>query len=347
MIAESKHIAKNMSDLLKQICLFMLLLGLITSCEKAELPVKLPPKPNDSIQLASVEMGDRYDKQIFINLENNQTVTVDNNSWDLYFNTDVTSSQVFINGGKGVLISTLPSLQFQPNVTTSSLKWRWDEACGYDDSLALSNWMNKQTKLSYDSVYIIDRGSYITDNTRYAQFKVVSVDALKYVLRIATINGSNEHDVIIPKDPTKTHVYFSFDNGGTPLNFEPPKDQWHFCFLRYRWIYYEFNPPLLYTVTGIFINTSQVTVAVDSTLNFYDITSEQCKNITYQNKRDAMGFEWKVYNFSTGKYVARNFVNYFIKPNNINMVYKLRFVDYYSSSGVKGSPKFEFQKVYW
>lgn len=332
------------------IAIICLLTMLGVSCEKPEIPVVLPPKPGDSTRLFAVELGDQYDKQVFVNLDNEQVSTINGNSWDLYFNCGPDEKQVFINGGKGVLLASTGSLSFRPNVDVNNLKWRWDEASGYDDSLALTGWYDRQHGASRDTAYVIDRGPSITDPAqRYFQFQITGVDATGYTLRIANIDGSNPHDVSVLKNANKMHVYFSFENGGTYLDVEPPKTDWDFCFLRYRWIYYEYHPPLLYTVTGIFINQSQVSVAVDSTFDFYKMTWDQCKSLRYTTRRDVMGFDyWKAYNFTTGKYVAKNYVNFVLRMQRTrNLVYKLRFVDFYSSTGVKGTPKFEFEPVWW
>ena len=99
-----------------------------------------------------------------------------------------------------------------------------------------------------------------------ARMKITSVNSSSYQLKIADIDGNNIHDFTVSKDKNKAHVYFSFENKGTYLNLEPNIDNWHISFLRYRWIYYQFNPPLLYTVTGIYINNKRVKAAVDSTM---------------------------------------------------------------------------------
>ena len=316
--------------------------SIFSSCEKKEDAVVLP-KSNDSLQLETVSLGQNYDKQIFLNIDTKQQTVIENNSWDLYFDADEKGHSVFINGGKNILIANSGLTKFAPLTNPSSLTWRWDAASGIEDSLVLKNWCNKITHTGNDSVYVIDRGMQITDNTRYMLFKIVSVDDLRYQLKISEIDGSNVRDVCILKDKTKAHVYFSFDNGGTYLNIEPNIDNWHISFLRYRWVYLEFNPPLLYTVTGIYINNKRVTAAVDSSMQFSSINANSCMQMNFCTNRDIMGFDWKVYNFQTGKYVTRNFVNYVLITNNPLKYRKLRFIDFYDDNGLKGTPRFEVQ----
>ena len=314
----------------------------ISACEKKEAAIVLP-KANDSLQLESASLGSNYDKQIFLNIETKEQTVIENNIWDLYFDADEYGHSIYINGGKGILIANSGSTKFNAISSPSTLHWRWDEASGKEDSLVLKNWRNEKTSQPSDSVYVVDRGVQITDNSRYMLFKIVSVNSSAYQLMISDIDGGNIHNFTVTKDKDKAHVYFSFDNGGTYLNVEPKIDNWHISFLRYRWIYYEFNPPLLYTVTGVYINNKKVCAAVDSTMKFGDINPSICSQLQFSSNRDVLGFDWKVYNFTNGKYVTRNFVNYVLITNSPLKYYKMRFIDFYDDNGLKGTPRFEEQ----
>ena len=69
-------------------------------------------------------------------------------------------------------------------------------------------------------------------------------------------------------------------------------------------------------------------------------------NLTFENRRDAMGFEWKIYDFGQGRYLTRKYVNYIFKTNEtLPKYYKLRFIDFYSKQGIKGSPRFEVLEI--
>jgi hypothetical protein len=64
----------------------------------------------------------------------------------------------------------------------------------------------------------------------------------------------------------------------------------------------------------------------------------------YSNLRDVIGYDWKVYNFTSGQYVARSNVNYVIKDFYTGDAYKLRFLDF-NHNGIKGTPKFEYVQL--
>lgn len=320
------------------ICLTLML----HSCEKEELPVVLPSKPAD-VKLLGVDMGADYRNQIFVNLQTGQTTAVDYLSWDLAFDASADGSDIFQNGGKNITIANSGHTQFQHNQPLQELRFKWDEASGKTDSLILKN-CKRNGKMT-DSVYVCNRGP----GKELFQFKISLITDHEYVLDFSDMANTYTKRIHILKDKNKANVYFSFDNGGSYLNFEPALTNWHICFLRYRWIYYEFNPPLPYLVTGVFINKHFVTAAVDSSLSFYDITKPHGAGQLFRNQRDVIGFDWKspdLGNLTNVKYTIRKQVTYFIKEtNSSNTLYKMRFLDFYNAQGVKGSPQFEAQEL--
>lgn len=323
---------------------------LLFSCEKPEDPVKLPPRPSSAV-LYQVTMGNDYPRQLYFNINGTVTADIDRTIWDLAFDAGEESVSVYMNGGKGVLIAATGDTSLKATVDLKKLLWRWDAANGNPDSLALSGWFNHATKQSHDSVYVIDRGGDKTAADNYFRFSIRSVDNDRYVIRIASMDGSVQKDFDIIKNHNKQQVYFSFANGGQYLDFEPDKSNWHFCFLRYRWIYYEYTPPLLYEVTGVYINRSNIKVAIDSTLAFYDITLNDCMGKSYSDKRDAVGYDWKfpVFSGSQVTYDTRDYINFFLKlpadAGTPDQYYKMRFIDFYDKQGNRGSPSFELMRL--
>ncbi|MES2779839.1 MAG: HmuY family protein [Bacteroidota bacterium] len=315
---------------------------LLHSCEKEETPIVLPSKPAD-VKLMGVEMGKDYRNQIFVNLQTGATTTIDNLSWDLAFDASENGTLIYQNSGKNILIANTGYTSYQQNQPASQLKFKWDEANGKPDSLVLKNCL-KNSKPT-DSVYIINRGP----SKELFQFKIISVTKYEYMLEFSDMNKTYSKRITISKDPNKSQVYFSFDDGGKYMNMEPARNDWHICFLRYRWIYYEFNPPLLYLVNGTFLNTQFVSAAVDSSMSFYDITKANTASLLFGDQRDVIGFDWKspdLGNLSNVKYTIRKNVTYFIKEKSgSNQLFKMRFLDYYNSQGVKGSPQFEVQEL--
>ena len=65
------------------------------------------------------------------------------------------------------------------------------------------------------------------------------------------------------------------------------------------------------------------------------------RNKILVNQKDIIGYEWKDYDFDNAMYQVDPDKIYILK-NRIGFYYKLRFIDYYNSTGEKGYPTFEF-----
>lgn len=323
------------------VCLFLLV---FTACEKQEKGYILPAKPDDQLNVFQLNLGENYEDQVYINFLDSNAVkaTVKCNSWDLSFECGILGSKVYMNGGKGVLIASYGKGTYGRDINVNDLKWRWDESSG-GDSIVLNHW-SSPLQFAYDSVYVIDRGADALPEQRYYQFKLALIFD-DYQIEVADLKGKKLYLALLHKDPWKNLLSFDFARPNI-LNTEPRNTDWHLCFMRYRYVYYEFKPALLYYVTGININPKTISVAIDSTLKFEDIRIKDIENLKYSARRDIMGFDWKVYDFVKGKYVVRKYVNYIIKTKGPNAAYyRLRFTDFYSNRGIKGSPKFEVSKV--
>ena len=59
---------------------------------------------------------------------------------------------------------------------------------------------------------------------------------------------------------------------------------------------------------------------------------------------NAIGWDWKQYDMSSGPYTVDVTKNYIVKNQN-GLYFKLRFIDFYDDIGEKGAPKFELQKL--
>lgn len=326
---------------------FLLLFTILAiSCTKEETPIVLPQAEGKKFEF---NLGEHYTNQIYVNLEHGALTSVSTQSWDLAFDCNPQSHNIQMNGGNGVLIAKVGESMPFHTIDPYSLKWEWDAANGHHDSLMLKYWCDPLGN-GNNMTYAIDRGPNHPENERYFQFVLIGTDHYNYHLIFADMHGNNLTTVDIARDHSKNQVYFSFGNGGEVLNFEPKTTTWDFCFLKYRWIYYEFNPPLLYEVAGTYINTNNLSVCVDSNSTFNQIGIADFYNRHFSNNRDALGFDWKVPIFRpTGViYRTRDYVTYLIKkktPNRKEQLYKLRFIDFYSNTGQKGNPVYELVRL--
>jgi hypothetical protein len=319
----------------------LLLTIALVGCEKAEKPIILPPIP-EGVQLVQAPLGKDYDQMVFVNLQTGMQYFGNINAYDFKFESQANQRMVMMNGGREVLVASTGKLEFGL-VDLQNLSWDWDRSSATYDSLRLMPTMKFNN--DYDTVFVVDRGIRLPNERRYYQIKFISTGEREYLIEVADVNGNNSRKITIPKDPNREFVYFDYENGY--LNFEPNRNDWHICFKRHRTVYYEYTPPLLYTVVGTYINRHKVDVGVDSSFTFNDINHEHAKLVQFHNKIDFIGFEWKWPNFTaTGVvYSCRTNWNYFIRDRQTNHLFKLRFIDFYNDNGIKGYPRFELKQL--
>ena len=53
---------------------------------------------------------------------------------------------------------------------------------------------------------------------------------------------------------------------------------------------------------------------------------------------------WKEFNFETNLYSVKDNINFVIRDFE-GKYYKMRFIDFYNSQGLKGYPKFELEEL--
>ena len=68
------------------------------------------------------------------------------------------------------------------------------------------------------------------------------------------------------------------------------------------------------------------------------------QSLTLSSRRDAIGYDWKLFDRLSGKYTV-NYKRIFVVRNSRNEWFKLRFTDYYNDLGQRGYPKFEFERL--
>lgn len=310
------------------------------ACEKREFPIQLPAP--GLAQHASVNMGETYDDQLYFDFETGQVVkTSPVVAWDLAFETEAFSNHVFINGGKNVFIynthATDPALVTSAAGITSD-HWLSDASCGLPDSTAVGNWLDNNGH-SKGEVYILK-----VNAQTFWKFIIDSVSQQGYSLRYGDLKALSLNQIYLPKSSTCSYTYFSFDNGGSIVTPEPPKDSWDIVFTRYRIVYAALNN-FPYVVSGVLTNPNNTVTQADSTSGFSNIQyNATLLQKPFSNARDVVGFDWKKYDFNTGKYKTDTMKCYVIR-NRRGHYWKLRFVDFYNNQGLKGAPTFEFSQI--
>lgn len=317
---------------------------LLASCEKEDIPVALPNK--GEAEYGNVEMGEDYVDQVFFDLESGRVVHMSQiNSWHLAFEASVDGYHVFMNGGASVFVYNTHSTDFAA-VTTApkdeSKEWLFDRPCGLPDSTGWGDWRSG-AGLSKNEVYIIKLNNTHYPNNYLKKLRIIAVSDKEYTIEFGDLNDKVSRIISIPKNSDYNYSYFSFENDGQVIQPDPPKDTWDIVFTRYRFIYYDMdNFP--YTVNGVLLNPYKTECFKDTATAFPEMVSDKLLDMKFSNHRDVIGHNWKTYSFTTERYEVNKSTTYVIHNRN-SQYWKMRFIDFYSKSGIKGNPSFEFQRV--
>lgn len=318
---------------------------LFSACFKEETPIPRPPQGDTEV--VQIPLTSKYDKQFYFDLFTNQIVASNNNeAWDLAFDANDNGYHIWLNSSKLMQAWNTNTKDFERITSATGAKWNWDYSDGDIQKNAIGEWgiFSNGNVISNKHVYVIDRGVNRNENN-LGRRKVVfeSLENGTYTIRFSRLDGGDQHTIEIPKDNRYNRVYVSFDNGGEVVKIEPEKNTYDLIFTRYTHIFLEFDT-LPYLVTGALLNTLNVKAAKDSTLNFDDITIADLDKFNFSNNRDAIGYDWKSFDISIEKYdiIAGKF--YIVKDQEGNY-YKLRFLDFFSDTGERGFPKFEYQRL--
>lgn len=318
---------------------FIVLLSMIfLSCEKEELPIS-PRIPGDIITNA-VSMGTDYRYQMFFDLETNSMVKQSHKTeWDLGFETSETGFHIILNSAKAMFAHNTMQSDFEISPNTDDLSFTWDESSGHLDSTAIGNWTNNT------HVYIIDRGyNELGVHLGFKKIVFQSVDNNGYTLQFANLDGTEENSLTILKDNDYNFTFLSFDNNGSLVSIQPPKEDWDLVFTQYTNIFYDQNPPLPYLVTGAISNRHTVEVAQVFDKDFSDISEDDIGTYAFQSNIDHIGYLWKYFDFAAGLFLVDPSMNYIIKSTE-ERYFKLHFIDFYDQQGNKGTPTFEIQEL--
>lgn len=326
---------------IKQYTIVGLCILLFASCQKEEKLWTLPPTGEEKV--ATVEMGENYDNAIFFSLKNGKQNSRNYDEWDLAFSCADNDFHIILNGGKAVQVYNTKDTAFSKTTfTPPDVKlWVWDNPNGDKDSTAFVGWCDNAGK-SLLHTYIIDLGS--NASPRFLKLQLLDADNNTYTLKFAEFNNTGLTQTKITGDASRNYVYFNLSMNMV-VDFEPKNTEWDLLFTKYRHVYYDMDPITPYTVNGALINTRFVEVIEINNLKFEEITYEKVTTIKLSNKADAIGYNWKYYDLNgTGKYSVYDKKVYLLKDNE-GAYYKLKFIGFYNDLGVKGSPKFIYQRL--
>ncbi len=317
---------------------FLFIACIFISCEKKEKPITLPPKGDGTAM--QVDMGASYDFQYFISLQNSNIVHISpTRNWDLAFSCAPDNHAIFLNGAKLMSAFNTHKTNFadvgSADTSDKSNVWKYDNASGSMDSTVIGDWKNKQ------EIFIIKLSN--TSN-KVRKIKFISEDLFEYKIEVADLPAAIPTTLTIPKRADQNYTYFSFDFLAEVENVEPNKSSWDLQFTLYNYTFYDQNPVLPYVVNGVLLNPNGTSACKDSVTPYNSINAEFALSAPLSTQKDVIGYDWKKYDIDKNLYTVESKYNYIIKTKT-GSYYKLRFLDFYSPTGVKGSPRFEFKQL--
>ena len=327
--------------------LLLILAVSLSSCFKEDEPIA--PHLPGSAETDTIPMSYNYKFQVYFNLDSgiivSQNLKTDS---DLGFECSPSGWKIILNTADFMKAADLGVVPFGQAQDTAHVTWKFDKSDGNPDSLAFGTWyqvVNGDT-VSNNHVYLIDRG--FDENANPLGLYQVIFDSLanrKYYFRFASIEGGNTFSGVVSKDETVNYLYYTFSTGGSVKRMEPSKDNYDLLFTQYTTLLYtDIGEPYPYLVTGVLTNRNNVEVAIDTVHEFSTITLSQSLDLQFSKALDAIGYEWKSYDFETGAYTVNSNKTYIIR-NNSGVSFKLRFVGFYSNTGEKGYPVIEHQPL--
>lgn len=310
---------------------------LLAGCRKEELPVK--PLDRGAVITSSVNLGADYRQQVFFSLADNKAVASNlKTSWDLAFECAANGYHIRLNSAKAMSAAIALQNDFALVTDTAgfSQRRRYDAPSGNLDSTSFGNWQTG------NPVYLVDRGfNQAGTPLGFRKIQVLSVSPAGYSIKVAELNGSNEMTVTISKNALKNFAFLSFGSNSV-VNVEPDKSTYDLLFSQYTHVYS--NTGSIYLVTGVLFNPAYVKVAEISDKDFVAIALADTITHPFTYAQDAIGYDWKTYNYQTATYVIDPGRSFIIRDVQ-GFYYKLHFIDFYGPDGQKGQPGFEFKKL--
>lgn len=330
---------------MNRLIIYLVALLILSSCFKED-----DPYPAYEMQTTTIEMGQYYRYQSYFNLVTNEVVSSnDRNIWDLGFENGDSSFHVTLNTSAFAVAANTGMTDFEQVTDTTGLDWRYDKSDGNPDSTAIGEWVSVTggDTLYPNYVYVINRGYDHLGNLRGLRKVIFThVDSLSYSFRYCDMNGDNLKEFKVDKTEDVFFTCFSFEEEGTQLELEPQRDSWDLFFTQYTTLLYtDEGEPYPYLVTGVLSNYPNIEMAQDTLMEYADIDRDYARTLEFSYNKDFIGYDWKelIGDVNTGNvyYEVVGGRTYLVKTSQ-GLFFKLRFVSFYSETGEKGYPSFQY-----
>lgn len=304
--------------------LFMLLLS---SCEKEELP-----KPINGTQGAvfqTLEMGDNYASHIGFSLQSEEVSQIESIDWDIFIYPD---KKIRINTSRFMKVAQLENESDFSNELDDSV-YKYD-----DFSLEYFDFKIEPDE-GEESYYIIDLGRDIEGNVLYKIDCKLTVNDDQLSMQYRKHNEEVSWKTKAFELNSAIGKFYSFITEKEMINnlFVGPDFYCGGYITRFE------EAGIDYLVRGVLLNESKnIELARLTDVDYDAITLSDVAGLGFTTHIDKIGYDWKAYDLDAGLYLVDQTKVYIVKYSN-GLIYKMKFVDFYSVDGEKGSPTLSFE----
>mgnify|MGYP001219564062 CR=1 FL=1 len=345
---------------MKKRYIVFLLFFIFVSCEKEELAINIEGCTDETASnynqyanisnyemckygstITQIPLTVDYRYQVYYNMNSKNIISTNlKTDWDLAFENGNEGFHVKINSSKFSQITEINNISFEDVNSFSNPIWKWDNPNSSLDSTAIGDYRN-----SNNTVWILDRGYNINGNPiGYKKFIIDTVTNNYYRIKYANLDNSETIIVQIEKNKNTNFTQYSFKTNAI-VEIEPPNNSWDLLFTQYTELFEDNIDVPAYLVTGVLTNhESGIKVAIDNYNNFDSITYNIATSYSFSSQQDAIGYNWKNFDFDNNIYTVNSNINYLIKDSQ-ERYFKLRFINFYNQEGEKGYPTFEIEKL--
>jgi hypothetical protein len=315
--------------------IFLLSVVILSSCLKEELPV--PKRVAGDLITSEVSMGSNYKYQIYFDFSANQMTGKNSKDlWDIGFETGDNGSRVITNTSRNMMVYSTDQTNLSDVMSKDGyvVNPKFDNANGNLDSTGIGNWED-------GFVRILDMGfsSSLTPVGWY-KIKIIEVTPTTYTFEFASIESVVSTTKTVLKKEGYNFTYYSMQNDKEE-EVSPKTKDWDLVFTQYIHKFYEpFVTP--YLLTGCLTNRIDTKVQRLTDVDFDEINLDYVSGLELSEHTNTIGYDWKT--LVGGSFEVNTEISYVIQDHE-GIYFKMRFIDFYSETGEKGNPIWEFQEL--
>ncbi len=319
---------------MRYLLLTVLCLLVCIGCLPTDDPIAPYPRTGNT---TSASLGDTYAEQVFVDLATNTIVKRQAiSSWHLAVSCRTSQHEMYLNdalimGAINTGITDWAAVVKQP---TSG--YTLEPASGALDSLPLRDFWSDLP--APGSVYVVHLGfDDAGKDLGYRKLQAIA-NVPEAQFRFGTLDGKVDTVVSIPYDQRFRRYGFNALTRKI-VEIEPEYAAWDLLLTRYTYFFRTETGDLPYAVVGALVNQPLVR-AVKVQSSYSNVSLADTIQTPLQTVRDAIGYDWKLYDLQSGVYTVDTSATYLVS-DRYGYYRALRFLDFYDENGAKGTFLFE------